>query len=77
MNDHETDTKIISEETTSINITGLPVSLRAEIRRLAAEETRGIDSKIGVVLLREAIESRRRAKEMNANSASSNERDKK
>lgn len=77
MNDHETDTKIISEETTSINITGLPVSLRAEIRRLAAEETRGIDSKIGVVLLREAIESRRRAKEMNANSASSNERDEK
>ena len=77
MNDHETDTKIISEETTSINITGLPVSLRAEIRRLAAEETRGIDSKMGVVLLREAVESRRRAKEMNANSASSNERNKK
>ena len=59
MNDKETDTAIFSEETTSINITGLPVSLRAEIRRLAAEETRGIDSKMGVVLLREAIEARR------------------
>ena len=49
-------------ETTSINITGLPVEMRAEIRRLAAIETRGIDSKMGVKLLAEAIEARRKAK---------------
>ena len=47
-------------ETTSINITGLPVEMRAEIRRLAAIETRGIDSKMGVKLLAEALEARKR-----------------
>lgn len=46
-------------ETTSLNISGVPVDIRAEIRLLAAQETRGIDAKMCVKLLIEALEARR------------------
>ena len=46
-------------ETTSLNISGVPVDVIAEIRRLAAEETRGIYAKMCVKLLMEALEARK------------------
>lgn len=46
-------------ETTSISISGVPVETCREIRKLAADETRGNNSKMSAILLQEAVDARK------------------
>ncbi len=48
-----------ANETTSINVTGIPINTAAKIRRLAAAETKGKTAPMVVILIKEAIEARK------------------
>ena len=59
MSETNTALALMEQETTSINVTGVPIRLMAEIRELASKETRGVNSKACVRLLQEALEARK------------------
>lgn len=52
-----------ANETTSINVNGIPIDTVAKIRRFAATETKGKTAPMVVILIQEAIEARKNSKE--------------
>lgn len=49
----------MNNETTSINVNGIPIDTAVKIRRLAAAETKGKNAPMVVILIQEALRRRR------------------
>lgn len=47
-------------ETTSINVTGIPQEIAREIYQLAGKETRGKANQMCILLIKEALEARKK-----------------
>lgn len=48
----------MNNETTSINVNGIPIDTAVKIRRLAAAETKGKNAPMVVILIQEALRRR-------------------